>query len=147
MELELHRTNLGAKATLGTLMVNGKAECITLEDVVRLDDPNTSKDEGAKVYGETAIPAGRYRVIINMSPRLQRMMMRLLGVPGFDGILIHSGNDDVDTKGCILVGLTIDGPDHIHGGSIELPILQAKVQKALDAGEEVWITVSNDFLT
>jgi hypothetical protein len=43
------------------------------------------------VAHETAIPAGRYRVIINRSERFGRMLPRLLEVPGFDGILIHPG--------------------------------------------------------
>ena len=141
MDLTLHRTFLGSKATTGTLEVNGTYECVTLEDVVR----NLGTHGEGKVQDNTAIPAGTYKVIINMSPRLGKNMMRLLDVPFFDGILIHSGNDDVDTKGCILVGQIRDNDNHIHGGSVELPILQAKVQKALDNKEEVWITILNEF--
>jgi len=137
MNLTLHREPSAENATLGELFVNGTYECKTLEDVVRDLGPN---GEG-KVPGATAIPAGRYQVIINMSPRLKRMMMRLLEVPHFDGVLIHSGNTDADTAGCILVGQVVDGPDRIHGGSLALPILQRKVQDALDAGEQVWIEV------
>ena len=137
MELTLHRTKVGDKATLGNLFVNGSLECVTLEDVVRAP--------GVKVQDATAIPAGRYQVVINMSPRLGRMMMRLLDVPMFDGILIHSGNDDVDTKGCVLVGQQIMGPDYIRGGSVALPKLQKQVQAALNAGDKVWITIANGF--
>ena len=137
MNLTLHREPSAENATLGELFVNGTYECKTLEDVVRDLGPN---GEG-KVPGATAIPAGRYQVIINMSPRLKRMMMRLLEVPHFDGVLIHSGNTDADTAGCILVGQVVDGPDRIHGGSLALPILQRKIQDALDAGEQVWIEV------
>ena len=141
MELTLHRTFLGNKATEGKLEVDGVYECVTLEDVVR----ELGEHGEGKVQDNTAIPAGKYKVIINMSPRLGKNMMRLLNVPFFDGILIHSGNTDVDTKGCILVGQTKDNEDHIHGGSVELPILQAKVQTALDNKEEVWITIINEF--
>jgi len=139
MNLTLHREPSAENATLGELFVNGTYECKTLEDVVRDLGPN---GEG-KVPGATAIPAGRYQVIINMSPRLKRMMMRLLEVPHFDGVLIHSGNTDADTAGCILVGQVVDGPDRIHGGSLALPILQRKIQDALDAGEQAWIEVFN----
>ena len=39
-----------------------------------------------------------------MSPKFKRLLPRLLNVPGFDGILIHRGNTDKDTSGCILIG-------------------------------------------
>ena len=57
-----------------------------------------------KIPGRTAIPAGVYEVIVNISPRFRRKLPRLLDVPGFDGILIHRGNTAEDTSGCILVG-------------------------------------------
>ncbi len=141
MELTVHRTKLGSKATEGTLEVDGTYECVTLEDVVR----DLGPDGFGKVQDDTAIPAGRYKVIINMSPRLGRMMMRLVDVPYFTGILIHSGNTHVDTHGCLLVGSHVDNDDLIHGGSHSLPILQEKVQTALDAGDEVWITLCDEF--
>ena len=142
MILFLHRQSCNEAATLGRLFVNDDFECVTLEDVARCIAP----DGSGKVDGATAIPAGTYPVIINMSPRLGRPMMRLLNVPHFDGILIHSGNDDMDTHGCILVGQVVDGPDHIHGGSLALPVLQAQVAKALAAGEDVSIVITDDFL-
>ena len=146
MELTLQRTKLSEKATLGALFVDSAFECYTLEDVVRIGNTNLPDDEQVKIQDETAIPAGRYRVIINMSPRLQKMMMRLLDVPQFDGILIHSGNTDIDTKGCILVGQEVVNDDYIHGGKVVLPVLQDKVQQAIDSGEEVWINITNNFL-
>lgn len=146
MELALRRVKLDTHSTMGRLFVNGVFECVTLEDVVRIDNPLTPQDEGAKVMHQTAIPAGRYKVIINTSPRFKKRLMRLLDVPGFTGILIHSGNTAEDSSGCILVGQQVMGPNYIRGGSVGLPILQAKVQAALDAGEEVWIEITNDFL-
>ena len=141
MELALHRNSLGPKATLGSLFVDGVWECVTLEDVVR----ELGEDGSGKVQNATAIPAGRYKVITDMSQRFQKIMIHVLDVPFFSGIRIHSGNTDLDTDGCVTVGQVCDGPDHIHGGSIELPILQDKIQKALDAGDEVWIDITNDF--
>ena len=136
MLLSLHRTTLGPDATLGYLDVDDASECFTLEDVVR---------EGPKVPSATAIPAGEYQVVIRMSPRFGKPYPRLLDVPGFDGILIHSGNTDADTAGCILVGQVVDGPDRIHGGSLALPILQRKIQDALDRKESVSIVITDDF--
>lgn len=80
--------------TIGDLYVNGELFCNTLEDVYREE----------KIANETCIPYGNYDIIINMSPKYKRLMPRLLNVPNFDGILIHSGNTVKDTSGCILVG-------------------------------------------
>ena len=124
--------------TPGSLFVNGEPECFTLEDPIRALGPN---GEG-KVYGDTAIPAGAYRVTINMSARFKKPMMRLLDVPCFAGVLIHGGNTTADTKGCILVGNELDG-DSIKAGTSTpaLKALFAKVQSALDSGQDVTITI------
>ena len=84
--------------TLGKLYINKEFFCSTIEDKYR----DLSKEK--KVYGETCIPFGTYKVIINMSPKYGRLMPRLLDVPHFDGILIHSGNTEQDSAGCILLG-------------------------------------------
>lgn len=84
--------------TLGKLYINKEFFCSTIEDKYR----DLSKEK--KVYGETCIPFGTYKVIINMSPKYGRLMPRLLDVPHFDGILIHYGNTEQDSAGCILVG-------------------------------------------
>lgn len=147
MKLELHRRRRTGKVTLGDLAVDGAPECHTLEDVVRLDDSTTPQNEGAKVFGETAIPAGVYKVIINLSPRFKRQMMRVLDVPNFTGILIHGGNTHEDTHGCILVGQEVFGETIKAGTSTPaVRALQAKVQAALDRGETVTLAITNDFL-
>lgn len=84
--------------TLGKLYINKEFFCSTIEDKYR----DLSKEK--KVYGETCIPFGTYKVIINMSPKYGRLMPRLLDVPHFDGILIHYGNTEQDSAGCIIVG-------------------------------------------
>ena len=55
------------------------------------------------LYG--CIPAGRYNLDYTYSPRFQRKLPLLCGVPHRSGIRIHSGNTVHDSKGCILVGL------------------------------------------
>lgn len=57
-----------------------------------------------KIYGKTAIPTGVYVVQMGRSPKFNRVLPRLLNVPGYEGILIHNGNYPKDTLGCILVG-------------------------------------------
>lgn len=96
LNLTLNRHTLTETETLGNLLANGKMFCYTLEDKVR-------KPGEAKVFGETAIPAGRYEVIVDMSNRFKRLMPRLLNVPGFEGIRMHGGSTSVDSHGCVLV--------------------------------------------
>ncbi len=96
LNLKLSRHTLTGTETLGNLLVDGKMFCYTLEDRVR--KPNESK-----VYGQTAIPAGKYEIVVDMSKRFKRMMPRLLNVPGFEGVRIHGGNTHLDTHGCPLV--------------------------------------------
>lgn len=99
MRLLLKRQIKGDTYTIGTLYVNGEKFCDTLEDRVR----DLAGGE-SKVPGETAIPEGRYRVIVNRSPKFGRDLPRLLDVPMFEGVLIHRGNTAEDSAGCILVG-------------------------------------------
>jgi hypothetical protein len=96
MELQLKRTDFLENSTIGELSVNGKLECYTLEDKVR----------PVKIKGKTAIPAGRYEIIINYSQRFNRLLPLFLNVPNFEGVRIHPGNTAADTEGCILVGMT-----------------------------------------
>ena len=141
MELTLYRSKSDALATLGHLFIDGVPFCVTLEDVVREDpNPATPANE-AKVYGQTAIPAGRYKVAITWSAKFGRDMVAVLDVPGFTGIRIHSGNDADDTLGCILVGKVIDGPDRIHGGSEMMPKLFSRITDALRGSESVWLNI------
>lgn len=144
MHLELIRRRVINDATEGDLLVNGAPFCHTLEDVVRTDpNPATPQNEG-KVWGRTAIQEGTYQVVLNKSPRFQRVLPRLLGVPGFDGILIHKGNGPENTEGCILVGDKLrDG--RIVGGTSTPAFerLMDLLRAAHDRGENITIAVSN----
>lgn len=102
MTLRLIREPSISGATLGVLFVDGHYECFTLEDTIR-EIPGQPVAQW-KVPTHTAIPAGRYRVIVTPSQRFQRRLPLLVDVPGFTGIRIHSGNTAADTEGCILVG-------------------------------------------
>lgn len=96
MKLGLIRDVLGDTFTLGKLYIDGEFFCYTCEDKVR----------PKKIYGQTAIPAGTYRVSLTPSTRFKRVLPLLHDVPGFEGIRIHAGNTHEDTEGCVLVGLT-----------------------------------------
>lgn len=92
--------------TIGKMYLDGKYFCDTLEDTDRnlKQTDSISSIKKVKIPNKTAIPSGTYELIVNMSPKFKRRLPRLLNVPGFDGILIHRGNSDRETSGCLLVG-------------------------------------------
>lgn len=98
MKLKLIRTEYTDTYTMGDLYVNDEFFCNTIEDRYR------NLETEAKVPGETAIPLGTYKVIVNMSPRFGRELPRLLDVPHFEGVLIHRGNSADDSAGCVILG-------------------------------------------
>jgi hypothetical protein len=146
MELILNRKYLKDNYTIGSLELNGKKLCDALEDPVRdLNDFNNDGDfddpgEG-KIYGQTAVPAGRYRVIFNYSPKYKRVMPLLLNVPGYKGIRIHAGNTAADTAGCILLGEN-KAKGMVLNSRYHVAVVTALMQKAINEGEEVWITIN-----
>ena len=105
MNLTLKRLNLTPNYTEGELYVNGVYFCKTLEDTNRDLNKNGKFDNSEKkVYGETCIPYGKYKVILSYSPKFKRELPEILEVPNFQGIRIHRGNKISDTLGCILCG-------------------------------------------
>jgi hypothetical protein len=106
--LLVKRDTYGPDYTLGRLYINDVFFCDTLEDRCRdLNKDGDLDDAGeVKVYGETAIPSGTYKMILSMSNRFKKLMPEILKVKGFEGIRIHAGNTKADTHGCILVGLS-----------------------------------------
>jgi len=110
--------------TIGILYVNGIKLCETVEDKDR--GLNSSMDLATiakrKVYGETAIPTGTYKVILSTSLKFKSrawakkyggLVPEILGVKGFDGVRIHPGNTAEDSLGCLL-----PGDNKIKGGVI-----------------------------
>lgn len=132
MELEIRRDIYTGRCTQGRLLVNGAFECYTLEDRAR----------PVKVAGATCIPAGRYAVAINRSPRFQRLLPQLLEVPGFEGVRIHPGNTDADTEGCILVGQT-RAENFVGLSRAAFRKLFGKLRAAQAAGAEIRLTITD----
>ncbi len=104
------------KYTIGKLFINGVFYANTLEDTDRGLTQSMSEDEikSKKIYGETAIPTGTYKIDMHtVSPKFKNRswakpydgkIPRLVGVKGFEGVLTHPGNQASDTLGCLLVG-------------------------------------------
>ena len=133
MKIEVTREPSANGCTIGTMTLDGVFECYTLEDVVREE----------KIYGETAVPAGTYTVVVSYSPRFKRDLPILVSVPGFEGVRIHIGNTAADTHGCILVGRTRDIENHTVGASrVAFNSLYEKILDAWKRHESIQITVS-----
>lgn len=151
LELVLNRIKFNDKRTIGELFANGKKLSDTLEDTLReLPEkcPETSKFKpcvcSEKVYGETCIPAGRYRVRYLYSNKFKRKYPCLQGVPHFLGILIHAGSNENHTEGCILVGTLAQDGQHLIDTFAARERVCRVVEDAEKSGLEVWITIKNE---
>ena len=140
MEIKLIRESFGYTFTEGKLLIDNVFECYTVEDT----DRKMEEDLTRKVNGKTAIPRGRYEVILSMSNRFKKILPEVLNVPGFAGIRIHSGNSSVDTEGCIILGSINDkvDDDWIGGSKIALTQFMAKLETAKENNEKVYIEIS-----
>lgn len=129
MNIEVIRTTKTDKSTIGEMYIDGQFFCHTLEDVVR----------DKKIYGETAIPTGKYEVIVNYSNRFKQQMPLLLNVPNFEGIRIHIGNDSSSTSGCLLIGMT-KADNFIGQSKVAYAAFMARLKK-VGKTEKIWITI------
>ena len=152
MEIELKRIARREGFTIGRLSVDGARVCDTLEDRDRglTSKMSTAQICGVKIKGETAIPTGRYLVDMKtVSPRFggraqyqfcKGRLPRLVGVCGFDGVLIHCGNTARDTEGCILVGENkVVGK--VINSTATFKRLYATLKAADERGDRIWITI------
>ncbi len=143
MKLIVERYEHNKNETIGKLYIDGKFECYTLEDEFR----------ATKVYEETRIPQGTYKIklrtvgefnnrYLKKYPKFHKGMLHVTNVPGFEYILIHIGNTEKDTAGCLLVGATvgfIGKKRAVLSSGKAYEQLYPKVLKALESGKEVTI--------
>lgn len=145
LEIEVIRKYFKDTYTIGKMLIDKEPFCETLEDVVRdLNDINHDGDfddpgEG-KIYGQTAIPYGRYKVIVSYSPKLKRRLPLIEVVKGFTGIRIHAGADAKHTEGCILVGQNRIKGRLVNGPYFETRLIQM-IDEATNNGIETFITI------
>ena len=130
MRLTLNRIYKNSRYTIGKLYIDGVYFCDTLEDTDRELDNKIPIDKikSIKVNAQTAIPKGEYKITLNVvSPRFSKYpfyqevckgkIPRLIGVKGFNGILIHVADG---YKGASLVqGCIGIGKNKIKGGLLE----------------------------
>tara|TARA_R100000482_G_scaffold120374_1_gene65587 strand:+ start:1518 stop:1949 length:432 start_codon:yes stop_codon:yes gene_type:complete len=128
--------------------------CYTLED----------EERAVKVKHETMIPYGRYEIKLRREggfhnkyskrfPDIHDGMLHITNVPNFEYILIHCGNTDEHTSGCLLVGDSQENNSLVTGGFIGKSTQAYKriykpICEALQKGEEVFIEYKhiNDFM-
>jgi hypothetical protein len=150
MKLIVLRFSSEADSTHGLLFehtdIGKKFLCYTLEDEAR----------ALKVRGETRVPAGTYKIELRKEggfherytkkyPGIHRGMLHVTDVPNFEYILIHTGNTDEHTAGCLLVGDSQENnqllPDGFIGKSVNAyKRIYPSIAKAIENGEEVTIT-------
>lgn len=138
MEIIVNRTQKHKECTIGKLTIDNHSFCDTLEPTWR--NIHWGRDGKKKIKGKTAIPEGRYPVVITYSPKFKKWLPLLLHVPHFTGIRIHAGNTAQDTEGCILVGENLV-EDKVLNSALWLNRLKKKIVEAKERGEGVWITV------
>jgi hypothetical protein len=132
MKILVERFDSGKNDTLGRLYINGKFFCFTLEDEYR----------AVKVKGDTRIPEGTYKVVFYNSPSHGPESLMIENVPGFQYILIHPGNTEDDTMGCLLPGMklgTVKGKRAVTESKKAFEKIYPIISDAIKRGEEVTI--------
>ena len=117
------------------------------------------EERTVKVFGETRIPEGVYEIKLRteggfhqkylekFGNEFHKGMLWLQNVPNFEYVLIHIGNTDDDTAGCLLVGdgctenITKDG--QLQGSTSAYKRLYPIIIDRLLDGEQVFIEIKN----
>lgn len=153
MELRVDRKWKKPEYCVSDIYVDGEWVCNGLEDTDRgLDqDMEDWMIRNKKIPNRTAVPTGRYKVLMNtVSPRFSQKpfymqvckgkLPRLDNVKGYEGILIHCGTTHQHSAGCILVGKnTIKGK--LTDSQETFKKLYSIMKDAYDKGDEIYITI------
>ena len=153
MILTLKRIYTCSTYTIGHLYVDGSYICDTIEDTDRMLDKSMPMEQilQIKVKNETAIPTGRYKILMNViSPKYSKSdyymcicngkVPRLEDVPGFSGILIHKGNTSKDTSGCLVVGFN-KTKGKVLDSKRAFENLYHKLKAAYNIGQSIYIDI------
>ena len=130
--LTLTRIAKRADYTIGRLEdENGVKICDTLEPKYR-----DYKGGELKVPRKSAVPEGTYQVVVTKSKKFGKYLPLLVGVPGFEGVRIHSGNTVNDTEGCILVGQNL-----IKGKVLLSRLTLEKLMRLIENEKRIFLTI------
>ena len=149
MDLKVLRFSSEPDSTSGLLVEcrGGSTDflCYTLEDEFR----------DVKIYGETRIPAGKYEIKLRREGGFHKRyskkysnihvgMLHVVDVPGFEHILIHTGNTDEHTAGCLILGDTQENNQIVKDGFVGKSVHAYKriypyIAGAIKRGEKVTI--------
>ena len=157
MKLELVRIYNCDRYCIGKLYIDGAYFCDTIEDTDRMLTSEMSEAEilKIKVNGMTAIPTGTYNINMSIvSPRFSKKpyymrvcngkLPRLELVKGYSGVLIHVGNDENDTNGCILVGWNKE-KGKVLNSKIAFENLYYKLKAAKSISSKITITITRNY--
>ena len=143
MQITINRIAKKATYTIGRLLIDGKYFCDTLEPADHGLKKRMSLVKIKKIKhdrGRSAIPTGTYRVLITKSPKFKEWLPLIFGVPGFEGIRIHTGNKPVNTRGCILVGRNRIKGQLVTSRAVLLSLIRAMTE-ALDREEIIMLNI------
>lgn len=152
MELTVERAWPKETYTIGKFFINGKRFSETCEDRDRglLDSMSITEIKAKKVYGETAIPKGRYEIKMTYSPKFANRewakkyggrVIEIMSVKGYSGIRIHPFNTAKESLGCIAVGKNTVKGQVTQSTAYYKKLVDEYVYPALKRGEKVYITI------
>ena len=142
MEIHIERRWKKPAYTIGVMSVDGARLCETLEDTDRglKSSMTLGEIQKRKIKGQTAIPAGRYQLLMTYSPKFKKKRPLINAVPGYSGVRIHPGNDASATEGCVLVGEN-KAVGKVLNSRHWFNILLEKIKTAITASQKVWLTI------
>lgn len=140
LELVLYRGQKTNTYTEGELYINGVFFCYTIEDKVRAKVGMWNKL--LKVYAETAIPYGKYPVLVTWSNRFKRMLTGIFAVPDFDGIRMHNGTSAKSSAGCVILSYKRMGPGWVVNDVSAMNELCNRVTEAQKTSK-IFITITD----
>ena len=151
MEIKVIRKHFLENCTISEVSTNIDKQLFTcLEDKDRgLYNDMTDKQVAAvKVHGVTAIPYGRYQVIMSKSNRFGIVLPELLNVKGFAGVRMHVGNYPTDSEGCLLVGTGADlEKGMITNSKVGFGALYKLMDAAYSKKDTIWLTITKEVNT